>query len=134
MLTQQKPSKILWLQTVRQSIISNTVFWKCVRRPFRYIYVNGLVDLDFLLSSTQKFQKMHWRTITQKENMESGQMTTFYSSNFSALFVIFISEFKSTQNLFSSAIWYVEYLNIWPKATDSESWSYLSRMQTPCWG
>ena len=44
--------------------------------------------------------------------MEAGQMTAFYSSTFSALFVIFISKFESTQNLFSSSIWYVEYLNI----------------------
>ena len=45
-------------------------------------------------------------------NMKAGQMTTFYSSTFSALFVTFISEFESTQNLISSGILYVEYLNI----------------------
>ena len=59
--------------------------------------------------------------------MEARQMTAVFSSTFSSLFVTFISEFESTQNLFSSGIWSVEYLNIWPKATDSESWSYLSR-------
>ena len=32
--------------------------------------------------------------------MEAGQMTAFYSSTFSTLFVIFISEFESTQNYF----------------------------------
>ena len=52
------------------------------------------------------------RTITKKENVEAGQMTTFFLSTFSALFVTFISEFESTQNLFSSGIWSVEYLNI----------------------
>ena len=51
-----------------------------------------------------------------------------FSSTFSDLFVTFTSKFESTQNLFSSSIWYVEYLNIWPKATDSESWLYLSIM------
>ena len=52
------------------------------------------------------------RAITHEENMEAGQMTTFYSPTFSALFVTFISEFESTQYLFSSGVWYVEYLNI----------------------
>ena len=44
--------------------------------------------------------------------MEAGQMTTYFSFTLSALYVTFISEFASTQNLFSSGIWYVEYLNI----------------------
>ena len=44
--------------------------------------------------------------------MEARQMTAFFSSTFSSLFVTFISEFESTQNLFSSGIWSVEYLNI----------------------
>ena len=44
--------------------------------------------------------------------MEARQMTAFFSSTFSAQFVTFISEFESTQNLFSSGIWSVEYLNI----------------------
>ena len=39
-------------------------------------------------------------------------MTAFFSSTFSAQFVTFISEFESTQNLFSSGIWSVDYLNI----------------------
>ena len=44
--------------------------------------------------------------------MEARQMVAFFPSTFSALFVTFISEFESTQNLFSSGIWSVEYLNI----------------------
>ena len=48
--------------------------------------------------------------------MEARQMTAFFPSTFSALFVTFISEFESTQNLFSSGtpfgpFWSVEYLN-----------------------
>ena len=75
-----------------------------------------LIDLDFFAEVKTKLQKMYLfnnlRTITQEQNMEAEQMTIFYSSAFSILFVTFISEFESTQNLFSSGIWYVEYLNI----------------------
>ena len=44
--------------------------------------------------------------------MKARQMAAFFSSTFSALFMTFISEFESTQNLFSSSIWSLEYLNI----------------------
>ena len=40
------------------------------------------------------------RTITQERNMETRQMTQFFSSPLSDLFVIFISEFENTQNSF----------------------------------
>ena len=51
----------------------------------------------------------------------------FFSSTFTALTVCvtFISEFENTQNSLScgplfGSFWSVEYLNLWPKATDSE--------------
>ena len=40
------------------------------------------------------------RTITQERNMETRQMTQFFSSPLPDLFVIFISEFENTQNSF----------------------------------
>ena len=54
------------------------------------------------------------------------EMAPFFSSNFSDLFVIFISEFENTQNSFSCGapfgpFWSVKYLNFWPKATNSDS-------------
>ena len=46
-----------------------------------------MIDLDFLLRSAQKFQKCTFlgnlRTITQEGNMETRQMTPFFSSTFS---------------------------------------------------
>ena len=41
------------------------------------------------------------KTITQEGSMETRQMTPFFSSTFSNLFVIFISEFENAQNSFS---------------------------------
>ena len=67
--------------------------------------------------------------------MEARQMTPFFSSIFSDLFVIFISEFENTQNSFLcrppfGSFWSVKYLNFWPKATDSASSSHFSRKYT----
>ena len=52
-----------------------------------YIYV-ALIELDL-------------RIITQEGNVKTRQMTSFFSSTFSTLFVIFISEFENSQNSFS---------------------------------
>ena len=73
------------------------------------------------------------RTITQEVNMEARQMTPFFHLLFAIyLFVIFISEFEITQKSFSCGslfgpFWSVKYLNFRPKATDSDSFSHLSR-------
>ena len=49
----------------------------------------ALIDLDFLLRSAQNCKKFtcldNLRTITQEENMNTRQMTTFCSSSFSVL-------------------------------------------------
>ena len=63
--------------------------------------------------------------------METKQITSFFSSSLSDLFVIFITEFENTQNLFLCGppfgpFWSVKYQNFWPKASDSEISSYFS--------
>ena len=79
------------IETVSHSIINNINFWKCVTRPFRCIYVNCLNRLRFLAEVSTKLQKMHFldnlKTITQEDNMETRQMTLFFSSTFSNLTV-----------------------------------------------
>ena len=63
MQTQQKSNKFLRLQTlipsetVRQSMINNTIFWKCVTGPFRCIYVNCFNRLKFLTEVSTKLPK-----------------------------------------------------------------------------
>ena len=51
----------------------------------------ALTDLDFLLRSAQNCKKCSFldnlRTITQEGNMETRQMTPFFSSTFSDLTV-----------------------------------------------
>ena len=92
-------------ETVSHSITNNTNFWKRITRPFRCLYVNCFNQLRFLAEVSTELQKMHfldnWRTITQEGSMETRQMTLFFSSTFSNLFVIFISEFENAQNSFS---------------------------------
>ena len=63
-------------------------------------------------------------------------MTPFFSSTFSDLIVIFISEFENILNSFSCGpplgpFCSSKYLNFCPKATDSDSSSHFSRKQTP---
>ena len=111
MLTQQKflknssTSNTHTIETVSHSIINNINFWNCITRPFRCIYVNCLNRLRFLAEVSTKLQKMHFlenlRTITQDGSMETREMTPFFWSTYSILFVIFISEFENAQNSFS---------------------------------
>ena len=78
-------------ETMIHCIISNTIFWKCVTRPFRPISVIALIELDFLLRSAQYCKKCifldNLKTITQEWNMETRQMTPFFSFTFSTLTV-----------------------------------------------
>ena len=93
------------IETVSHSIINNINFWKCVTRLFRCMYVSCFNRLRFLAEVRTNLQKMYFvdnlRTITQEGSMETRQMTPFFSSTFSNLFVIFISEFENAQNSFS---------------------------------
>ena len=127
-------------ETVSHSITNNTNFWKGITRPFRCLYVNCFNQFRFLAEVSTELQKMHFldnlRTITQEGSMETRQMTPFFSSTFSNLFVIFISEFEKAQNSFSCGLpvgpfWSVKYLNFWPQATNWDSSSHFSRMWTP---
>ena len=45
---------------ISHSIINNTIFWKCVTRPFRCIYVNCFNRLRFIVEVSTKLQKMHF--------------------------------------------------------------------------
>ena len=60
-------------------------------------------------------------------------MTPFFSPIFPIeLFVILFSKFENTQNSFSCGpqsgpFWSVKYLNVWPKATNSDNPSYFPR-------
>ena len=99
-------------ETVSHSIINNTIFWKPVTRPFRYIYVNYFKGLRFLTEVSTKLQKMPFlgnlRTITRKGNMEIGQMTPFFPYTIINLFLIFISEFEYEKFIFMwSPLWFI---------------------------
>ena len=124
-------------EAVSHSIVNNTIFWKCVTRPFRCIYVNYFNKLRFFAEVSKKLQKCTFldnlRTITQEGNKETRQMTPFFSSNFSDLTVCNIHFWiENTQNSFSCGSSFgpfrsVKYLNFRPKATNSDSSSHFSR-------
>ena len=106
--------------TVAQTSINHSIFWKSVIRTFRYIYVNCFKRLRFLAEVSTKLLKMPFldnlKTIFQEGNMETRQMTPFFSSTFYALFVTFIFIFGNSQNSFSCGapfgpFWSVKYLN-----------------------
>ena len=69
--------------------------------------------------------------------METKQMTPFFHLLFLLkLFVTFISEFENIQSSFLYGPPFgpfrsVKKLDLWSKATDSDSWSYFSRKWTP---
>ena len=83
-----------------------------------------LTELGFLLRLAQNCQKYTFldklRTITQEGNVETRQMTPFFSSTFFALFETFIFVFENSQNslLFGlpfSPFWSVKYPNFGQK-------------------
>ena len=47
-------------ETVRHTIINNTIFWKYVTRPFRYIRVNCFNRIRFLADVSTKLKKMNF--------------------------------------------------------------------------
>ena len=86
-MTQQKFNKILRLQTLifpkqKVNIISKTIFWNCVTRSFRYLYVNCFTRLGYFAEDSTKLKIMHLLdnlgTITQEENMEIREMTAIF--------------------------------------------------------
>ena len=124
-------------KTLSHSIISNTIFWNCFVRPFRYIHGNCFNILKFFAKVSSQLQKIHFfdnlRIITQERNMEATQMTPFFHLLLLLyLFVTFISDFENTQNSFPCGppfvqFWSVKYLYFLPKTTDSDRLSYFSR-------
>ena len=88
-----------------------------------YIYVSE--------SSHYTFLDNLW-TIIQEGNMETWQMTPFFFSPFSVLFLTFISELENAQNSFLFGLhfglfWSLKYLNFWPKVTDPDNSLHFSR-------
>ena len=111
-LTQQK-FKILQFQTLispkrSHSIINNNIFWKCVTRTFRCIYVTCFNIFRFFCWGQHEIKKMHFFQQFKDNNsgMETTQITPFFSSTFFArrLFVTIISEFENTYNSFSNPL------------------------------
>ena len=132
-LTQQK-FKILQFQTLispkrSHSIINNNIFWKCVTRTFRCIYVTCFNIFRFFCWGQHEIKKMHFFQQFKDNNsgMETTQITPFFSSTFFArrLFVtINFWIWKYLQFIFKSITLVhsnVRYLNFLPKATDSDS-------------
>ena len=104
-------------------------FLKVRNETFRYIYVICFNRFRFLAEVRTKSQKMHF-----EGNMGTRQMSPFLSLIFLLkLFVTFISEIENTQNSIPcgptiAPFWSVKCLSFWPKATDSDSSSYFSRL------
>ena len=101
-------------KTVSHSTINNTIFWKCVTRPFRCLYVNYFNRLRFLAEVSTKLQKCTFldnlRATTQVGNMETRQMTPFFSSTFSNLTVcnIYFWIWKYSKFIFMcSPLWFL---------------------------
>ena len=90
---------------------------------------------EFLAEVRTKLQKIYFfRQFKEYRNQTNDPI---FSSTFSALFVMFISDFGNNQNSFSCGppfvpFWSVKYPNLCPKATNSDSSLYFSRKQTPC--
>ena len=123
-------------KTVSHSIVNYTVFWNCVTIPFTCIYADCFNRLRFLGKVSTKLPKCTFlgnlRTITQEGNIETRQMTPFFSSIFSNLTVCNIhfwiwkySKLISFSPPFCP-LWSAKYLNFWPKATNSDSSLHFS--------
>ena len=78
-------ANISWM--VVQTPINHTIFWKSENRTFICIYVNCFNRIRFLAEVSTKLQIVHFLdnlwTIIQEGNMETRQMTPFFSSTFS---------------------------------------------------
>ena len=88
-LTSSSISNINIFKTLSHSIVNNNIFWKCVAKPFRCIYVNWFNILRFFCWSQHKIEKMHFfrqfkdhNSVKKNENYKSGPI---FSSTFSAL-------------------------------------------------
>ena len=109
-------------ERVSYRIINKTISWRCVTRPFRGMYVNCFNRFRFLAEVSTKLQKMHFldnlKTITQEENMETRQMTLFFSSTFSDLTVcnIHFWIWKYSKFIFMwSPLWFILVCKIPPR-------------------
>ena len=106
------------LRTVAQTSINHIIFWKSVMRTFKCIYLNCFSRLRFLAEVRTKLQKINFkdnlRAMTQKENVETRQMTPFFIYFFQSVTFIFV--FENCQNSFLCGLpfgpfWSVKYLS-----------------------
>ena len=69
-----------------QTPLSHIIFWKSVMRTFRCIHVNCFNRLRFLAEVRTKLQNCTFldnlKTTTQEGNMDTRQITPFFSSFF----------------------------------------------------
>ena len=117
--------------TVAQTSINHIIFLN------RCSYVNYFNRLSFLLRSAQNFKKCTFlenlRTIIKEGNMETRQMTPFYSSTFSAVTVcnIQLCIWKLSNSITMWSLhWPILFCNIpqfCAKAADSDSPPYFSK-------
>ena len=124
-------------KTLSHNIISNTIFWNCFVRPFRYIHANCFHIIKFFAKVSSQLRKRHF--FWQFKDNNSGRKHGSYANDpifhlllLLYLFVTFISEFENTQYSFSCGppfvpFWSVKYLYFSPKTTDSGRLSYFSR-------
>ena len=70
------------IETVSHSIINNIIFWICVTRPSRSIYVNCFNKLDFFLRSAQSCKKCTFldnlMTTAHEGSISTRWMTPFF--------------------------------------------------------
>ena len=138
-------SNINFFKTLIHSIINNTIFWKSVtrpfrkkKRPFRGICVNCFNILRFFCWVRHKIEKMHF--FGQLKDHNSGRKHENYSNDSIIFFICFFCSTFLEYSFLNLKIlkihfqihlfgpfWSVKYPNFSPKATDSDSASYLSR-------
>ena len=97
--------------------INHTIFWESVMRTFKYIYVNCFSRLRFLAEFRAELQKKcfffwQFKDYNSWKNSETRQMTSFFSSTFSALFLTFLFVFENSQHLYSWCTPFVPFCSV----------------------
>ena len=117
-------------RTVTQNPLNHTIFWKSVMTNFKCKYVYCFKRQGFLPEVSTKY---YFRTITQGRNIETRQMTSFFSSAFCARTVcnIYFCISKHSKFIFKihflGSILVCKISQFWAKATNSDSPLCFSR-------
>ena len=75
---------------VSHSIINNIIFWKCLTRPFRCIYVTCFKRLRFLVEVSTKLQKMYFFRQFKDHNSEKWPNLFIYFFHFACIIYFWI--------------------------------------------